>query len=128
MTSEVQRTHNMLAKPAMLLRVEGAGMFVCSVFLLHLLGANWVVFFAIVLWPDLFMLGYLANAKLGARLYNLVHTDILPLALATASLGLRQSGLTAFALIWLAHIGGDRAIGAGLKYPTFFKDTHLQRV
>jgi hypothetical protein len=22
----------------------------------------------------------------------------------------------------------DRAIGAGLKYPTFFSDTHLQRV
>jgi hypothetical protein len=28
----------------------------------------------------------------------------------------------------LCHIGFDRLIGAGLKYPTFFKDTHLQRV
>jgi hypothetical protein len=33
-----------------------------------------------------------------------------------------------FALIWLAHIGLDRALSFGLKYPTFFKDTHLQRV
>jgi hypothetical protein len=32
------------------------------------------------------------------------------------------------ALIWLAHIGADRALGYGLKYPTDFKDTHLQRV
>jgi hypothetical protein len=32
------------------------------------------------------------------------------------------------ALIWLAHIGADRALGYGLKYPTAFKDTHLQRV
>ena len=31
-------------------------------------------------------------------------------------------------LIWLAHIGADRALGYGLKYPTHFKDTHLQRV
>ena len=31
-------------------------------------------------------------------------------------------------LIWLAHIGMDRAIGYGLKYPTNHKDTHLQRV
>jgi hypothetical protein len=31
-------------------------------------------------------------------------------------------------LIWFAHIGVDRAIGYGLKYPTGFKDTHLQRV
>lgn len=128
MASDHQRTPNMLAKPAVLLRVEGAAMFACSVFLFHFLGANWIVFVALLLWPDLFMLGYVANARLGARLYNLVHTDVLPLALVIASLSLRQSGLTAFALIWLAHIGGDRAIGAGLKYPTFFKDTHLQRV
>jgi hypothetical protein len=32
------------------------------------------------------------------------------------------------ALIWLAHIGADRALGYGLKYPTRFQDTHLQRV
>ena len=32
------------------------------------------------------------------------------------------------ALIWLSHIGIDRAIGYGLKYPSAFKDTHLQRV
>jgi hypothetical protein len=32
------------------------------------------------------------------------------------------------ALIWLTHIGVDRFIGYGLKYPTDFKDTHLQRV
>jgi hypothetical protein len=31
-------------------------------------------------------------------------------------------------LIWFAHIGVVRAIGYGLKYPTGFKDTHLQRV
>jgi Domain of unknown function (DUF4260) len=53
--------------------------------------------------------------RCGARLYNLAHTDALPLALAGASLGLRQSGLLAFALIWLAHVGGDRALGYGLK-------------
>jgi len=118
----------MLAKPGVLLRIEGAAMFACSLFLYHFLGASWSVLLALFLWPDLFMLGYLANAKLGARLYNLVHADALPLALAGASLGVRQSGLLAFALIWLAHIGGDRALGYGLKYPTFFKDTHLQRV
>jgi hypothetical protein len=33
-----------------------------------------------------------------------------------------------YALIWLAHIGFDRMLGYGLKYPTFFEDTHLQHV
>jgi hypothetical protein len=30
--------------------------------------------------------------------------------------------------MWFAHIGMDRAIGYGLKYPTAFGDTHLGRV
>jgi hypothetical protein len=29
------------------------------------------------------------------------------------------------ALIWIAHIAFDRLLGFGLKYPTQFKDTHL---
>src|SRR6267378_8432946 len=36
--------------------------------------------------------------------------------------------VTPYTLIWLAHIGFDRALGFGLKYPTHFKDTHLQHV
>jgi hypothetical protein len=36
--------------------------------------------------------------------------------------------VVAVALIWFAHIGMDRTVGYGLKYPTSFKDTHLQRV
>jgi hypothetical protein len=80
------------------------------------------------LWPDLSMLGYLANVRLGAPLYNLVHIVAFPVLLAGVSFPLHRSGLLSFALIWLAHIEWDRALGYGLKYPTFFKDTHLQRV
>jgi len=118
----------MLARPAVLLRIEGAAMFACSLLLYRSIGARWAVFLVLFLWPDMFMVGYLVSAKLGARLYNLVHADALPLVLAAVSLGFRRSGLLIFALIWLAHIGADRALGYGLKYPTFFKDTHLQRV
>jgi hypothetical protein len=74
------------------------------------------------------MVGYLLNPKLGSRLYNVVHTDVLPAALAASSFALHRTSPLAFALIWLGHIGLDRALGFGLKYPTFFKDTHLQRV
>jgi hypothetical protein len=31
-------------------------------------------------------------------------------------------------VIWVAHIGFDRLLGYGLKYPTAFKDTHLGKV
>jgi hypothetical protein len=49
-------------------------------------------------------------------------------ALLLISLLLPAPQLTAFGLIWLAHLGLDRMLGFGLKYPTFFKDTHLQHV
>ena len=32
------------------------------------------------------------------------------------------------ALVWIAHIGFDRALGYGLKYPSAFADTHLGRI
>ncbi len=34
----------------------------------------------------------------------------------------------AIALVWLGHIGLDRALGYGRKYPTAFRNTHVQRV
>ena len=65
---------------------------------------------------------------MGAAAYDVAHTEILPIALGVAGV-LADGGLAVqLALIWLAHIGLDRLVGYGLKYPTGFKDTHLQRV
>jgi hypothetical protein len=117
--------------PALLLRLEGAALFFCSIFFYHSLGAGWIFFVSLCLWPDISLLGFLVNRKLGSVLYNLVHTEVLPGALAASSFALHRTSLLAFALIWLSHIGFDRLIGAGLKYPQsghWFKDTHLQRV
>ena len=36
--------------------------------------------------------------------------------------------MQAAALIWIAHIGLDRALGYGLKYATGFGDTHLGHI
>jgi hypothetical protein len=118
----------MLSKPGILLRIEGAFVFALSLIFYQAIGARWWVFFVAFLWPDLFMLGYLVSVRLGSQLYNLVHTYSLPFALVAVSYYTQNNALMSFALIWLAHIGLDRALGFGLKYPTFFKDTHLQRV
>lgn len=114
--------------PSLLLRLEGIALFFCALFFYHSLRVSWILFIALFLWPDILMLGYLGNPRLGSRLYNLVHTYVLPAALAASSFALQRTSMLAFALIWLGHIGLDRALGYGLKYPTFFKDTHLQRV
>jgi hypothetical protein len=36
--------------------------------------------------------------------------------------------ILSIAMIWLAHIGFDRALGYGLKYAGGFGFTHLERI
>ena len=86
------------------------------------------MFAALLLAPDLAMLGYLANVKIGAALYNLVHTEAGPVLLLVVCVAVPLLWLEPYALIWFAHLGMDRMLGYGLKYPTRFKDTHLQHV
>ena len=74
------------------------------------------------------MVGYVARPRMGAGAYDVVHTYALPVGLGTAGVVADADTPLAVALIWLTHIGVDRAIGYGLKYPSGFKDTHLQRV
>jgi hypothetical protein len=91
-------------------------------------GGSWVLFFITILVPDLSLLGYAAGTRVGAALYNLVHTYSLPLVL-TVSGWLGGHALAVYvAVIWLTYISVDRMLGLGFKYSTGFKDTHLNRV
>jgi hypothetical protein len=115
--------------PAVVLRLEGLVVGVAAV-ALYFDGdyAAWA-FFAFLLAPDLSFAGYLAGPRVGAVVYNLAHTYVWPVALAAGCLLTGGGGLPVqIALIWAAHIGVDRFLGYGLKYPTAFKDTHLGRV
>ena len=88
----------------------------------------WWLLVALALAPDLSMVGYLAGPRIGAAAYDAAHTYVLPVALAAIGLMVDADTAIQLGLIWLTHIGVDRAVGYGLKYPTDFKDTHLQRV
>jgi len=83
------------------------------------------MYFGLLLIPDLSMLGYLFNPRVGAVSYNVVHSYFLPLALAAIAVLLNRTDDIRYLLIWTAHIGLDRFLGYGLKYPTAFGDTHL---
>jgi hypothetical protein len=89
---------------------------------------SWLLFAGLFLAPDLFMLGYLANPRIGAAIYNLGHVVLVPLGLFAFGYGTRRPLAMAIAIIWFSHIAFDRLLGYGLKYPTRFKDTHLQHV
>jgi hypothetical protein len=51
-----------------------------------------------------------------------------PVALMTAGFAFGSPLVLSIAMIWLAHIGIDRALGYGLKYATGFGFTHLGRI
>ena len=118
----------MFTKPAVLLRVEGAVALGVSILLYSESHTSWILFAVLFLSPDLFMLGYLVNTRFGAAVYNFVHTLCAPGILIVIAILTSRQQLLPFAFIWTAHIGLDRMLGAGLKYPTRFNDTHLQHV
>ncbi|WP_411830065.1 DUF4260 domain-containing protein [Metasolibacillus meyeri] len=84
-------------------------------------------FFLLLLVPDICMIGYVVNAKVGAIIYNMGHSFIVPCILLVMALFANIALLLSIVLIWLAHIFMDRALGYGLKHATGFKDTHLQK-
>jgi hypothetical protein len=118
----------MLTRPAWLLRVEEACLLAAAVLLYSHLHFSWLLFAVLFLAPDLFMVGFLANPRVGAALYNLGHWLLLPLALLAAGYWTGRPVAIAIGIIWFSHIAFDRALGYGMKYPTFFKDTHLQHI
>jgi hypothetical protein len=117
-----------LLEPATLLRAEGVVLLALSVLLYRMNGESWLLFGVLLLAPDLSMLGYLAGPKVGAPLYNAFHTYAFPAVVGALGMIFASPLTIAVALIWFAHIGMDRTLGYGLKYPTTFKDTHLERV
>jgi uncharacterized protein DUF4260 len=114
--------------PRLLLHAEGAVAAAAAVAVYFHAGYPWWLLAVLVLAPDLSMVGYLAGTRVGSAAYDSVHTYALPVALAAAGWIADAEPAIQLGLIWILHIGVDRAVGYGLKYPTSFKDTHLQRI
>ena len=112
----------------LLLRLEGLAIAVGAVALYADGDHSWWLFALLILAPDLSFFGIPGGTAVRRRRVQ-PSPQPRPAGRARDSGGAGDSdGALAVALIWLAHIGVDRLIGYGLKYPTAFKDSHLQRV
>jgi hypothetical protein len=111
-----------------ILQGEGALIAIAGIVLYAQHGFSWLLFAALILLPDLAMIGYVRGPRVGAILYNIGHSYIAPLILLVVAQWAASETATAIGLIWGVHIGADRALGYGLKYPEGFKSTHLGRV
>src|SRR5262250_3079234 len=117
-----------MSTPKLLLHIEGALIFLATILFYRHLHASWLLFAVLFLAPDLFMTGYLAGPRIGAACYNFAHTYLTPAALIAIAVLAAKPILLSIATIWICHIGFDRMLGFGLKFPAGFKDTHLQHV
>ncbi len=111
-----------------LIRVEGLLVLAAASYFYFSNGYSLGMFLLLLLVPDVFLIGYMINNKIGAYLYNVAHTYITPLFLLLVGDMMSINHLTMISLIWLAHIGMDRMLGYGLKYASSFKDTHIQNI
>ena len=111
-----------------LLKLEEFLLFVLALFLFSKLDYGWGWYALLFFAPDLSMVGYLANPRLGAWTYNLIHHKGLAVALYMLGELLAIPWLMFAGTILLGHSSFDRVLGYGLKYPDSFQNTHLGRI
>ena len=111
-----------------MLRLEGLTLFIGMTLLYAVWGGSWWVYAILFLVPDLSFAAYLSGPKFGAMIYNAAHSYMAPMSLMIAGFALATPLTLSIAMIWLAHIGIDRALGYGMKYSAGFGFTHLGRV
>ncbi|MFD1629385.1 DUF4260 domain-containing protein [Pseudopedobacter beijingensis] len=111
-----------------LLKLEQLAILIMAFLLTLYLGYQWWLFFALLLLPDISMLGYIVNNKIGAFLYNLFHHQGVALFLIAFGYLLLDPKISLAGVILWGHSAMDRLFGYGLKYNKGFKYTHLGEI
>jgi hypothetical protein len=109
------------------IKIEEAAITVVSTYFLSIYNLGLPVWALVLLFfsPDLSMLGYLLNTRVGAFTYNLFHHRGLALALLATGFFTHLDILITGGLLLVAHSSFDRMLGYGLKYEDDFKHTSL---
>lgn len=111
-----------------LIQFEEAALFGLGIYGFSLLSYAWWWFPALILVPDLSMIGYVFGNKAGAWVYNLFHHRALAIIIWLTGLYLGNVILQLVGVMIFAHSSMDRMFGYGLKYEKGFKFTHLGEV
>jgi hypothetical protein len=108
------------------LRAEGLAVLALALWLYARGGHSWWLLLVLFFVPDVAFIGYAVGPRVGGVVYNALHSYVGAVLAAVAAVSTGRSPVVA--LIWAAHIGFDRFLGYGLKYPSAFGDTHLGRI
>lgn len=111
-----------------LIKAEEAAQFMFSIVLFAKLPFAWWIYPALLLLPDLSMIGYAVNAKTGAFTYNLIHHKAFAIIVGLVGLFLTNNYWLLAGVVLFGHSSMDRMFGYGLKYAKGFTFTHLGEV
>jgi hypothetical protein len=107
------------------LKIEELFMFGLSIYMFSQMDYSWWWYPALLFTPDLSMIGYLANARIGSITYNFIHHKALGITLYILGLIGTIPALQLAGVMLFSHSNMDRILGYGLKYPDSFQHTHL---
>jgi hypothetical protein len=111
-----------------LLTLEEFSQFLLGIWLFSRTDFAWWWFPTLILLPDLSMVGYLVNPKIGAWIYNFFHHKLLGIIVFILGYYLDNQVVTLIGIILFAHSAMDRVFGYGLKYEDAFTNTHLGKI
>jgi len=111
-----------------LLKLEELLLFGLALFLFSELEYGWGWYVLLFFAPDLSMIGYVMNPRLGAWAYNLIHHKGIAVALYALGALFSLPWLMFAGTILLGHSSFDRVFGYGLKHEDAFQNTHLGRI
>lgn len=111
-----------------LLKLEDLAAFLLAIVVFSHLEYSWWYFPALLILPDLSMVGYLKNSRIGAILYNVFHHKALGIIIGFAGFMLMSQIMMLIGIILFAHVAMDRVFGYGLKFSKSFKSTHLGQI
>lgn len=111
-----------------ILRIEEAAMFGLGIWAFSLLPFAWWWFLALILAPDVSMIGYAFGNKVGAFLYNLFHHKAVAIVVFLLGVYMNNDVMKLAGIILFSHASMDRMFGYGLKTNEGFGFTHLGKI
>lgn len=110
------------------LKIEELAQFILGIIVFSTLIYDWWLFPLLLFLPDISMLGYLVNPKIGAISYNFFHHKAVAIAVTVLGMYSVDFLVTLIGVILFSHASFDRIFGYGLKYSDSFKNTHLGKI
>lgn len=113
-----------------ILKLEEIAMTAIGIYLLtfHNLGISIWIWLLIFFTPDISMLGYLVNTKVGAVTYNIFHHKGIAIVVLCIGYLMKMEVVLTTGILLFAHASFDRIMGYGLKFFTSFNDTHFGKL